>query len=472
VFQRVHVERQLPLQQYRERMKLASAVRELEREAGRRRPMLDGRIVWMVSSTTMGGGVAEMLRPILSMLREVGVRVEWLVMRPREAAFFPLTKRLHNLLHGVGDPRLERPERELYDRVSAEGAAELGKIVGRRDVLVVHDPQPLGIGARLKRALGITAVWRCHVGLDEETVATRAAWAFLRDDAVAYDHSIFSAAEYIPPYLDGSAIPPGLDPLSAKNCDISPHQLVQVLCRAGLMPAQPTVQPPFERQAQRLREDGTFGRADDIGLLYRPAVVQISRWDRLKGWPPLLEGFARLKRRSRDRRISLARLVLAGPDPLGVSDDPEAVEVLTEMSRRWRELPEREDVALLVLPLQSRVENALMVNALQRSASLVVQNSLREGFGLTVTEAMWKGVPVLGTHACGIRHQIDDGADGRLLGNPEDPDEIAAVLGEMLTTDLSEMGRAAERKVLERFLVFEQIVSWMQLLDHRVRLVD
>jgi trehalose synthase len=470
VFQRVEVGQARPLQAYRERVRLAPAVRDLEREAARRRPLLDGRTVWMVSATASGGGVAEMLRPIVLLARELGVRVEWLVMQPRQAGFFPLTKRLHNLIHGVGDPRLSADDRALYDRVSDEGAAELASLIGRRDVVIVHDPQPLGVGARLKRTLGLTAIWRCHIGLDIETRVTRAAWEFLRGDAAVYDYSIFSAPEYAPPFLaaKSSAIPPGIDPLSAKNCDLLPHPLVEIMWRAGLVESdQPMVPPRFEAMAQRVG-DG------DLGLLFRPTVTQISRWDRLKGWRPLMEAFARLKQRGGDRRIELARLVLAGPDPRGVADDPEGLDVLAELTERWRELPEgvRQDVALLVLPLRSRVENALMVNALQRSATLVVQNSLREGFGLTVTEAMYKGVPVLGTRACGIRHQIDDGIDGRLAADADDRVELARLLGEMLTSDLAAMGRAAERKVQQRFLVFEQIASWMRLLDGQVTLVD
>jgi trehalose synthase len=467
VFQRVEVGQTRPLQAYRERVRLAGAVRDLEREAARRRPLLDGRTVWMVSSTASGGGVAEMLRPILSLCRELGMRVEWLVMQPRQAGFFPLTKRLHNLVHGVGDPRLSGEERALYDAVSDEGARELATIIGRRDIVVVHDPQPLGVGARLKRAHGMTMVWRCHIGLDVETPQTRAAWEFMRADAAAYDHSIFSVPDYIPPFLAAraSSIPPGIDPLSAKNCDLLPHPLVQVLWRAGLIHTeQPMVPPRFEAEVMRI--------GDDPGLLFRPTVTQISRWDRLKGWLPLMEGFARLKQRSRDRRVELARLVLAGPDPRGVADDPEALDVLAEMTARWRELAVRQDVALLVLPLRSRVENALMVNALQRTATLVVQNSLREGFGLTVTEAMYKSVPVMGTRACGIRHQIDDGIDGRLVGDGEDREQIAQVMGEMLTSDLDAMGRAAERKAQQRFLVFEQIAAWLRLLDGKVKLVD
>jgi trehalose synthase len=471
VFQRVEVAAARPLQAYRERVRLAAAVRDLEREAARRRPMLDGRTIWMLSATASGGGVAEMLRPIVALLRELGVRLEWLVMQPRQAGFFPLTKRLHNLVHGIGDPRLGPDDRALYDKVSDEGAAELATLMGRRDVVIVHDPQPLGIGARIKRLLGSTAIWRCHIGLDVETPQTRAAWEFLRPDAMSYDYSIFTVPEYVPLFLvtRSASIPPGIDPLSAKNCDLLPHHLVEVLWRAGLVDTdEPMVPPRFEALATRA------GGGGDPGLLFRPTVTQISRWDRLKGWRPLLEAFVRLKQESRDRRVELARLVLAGPDPRGVADDPEALDVLAEMTARVGELPDgmRQDVALLVLPLRSRVENALMVNALQRTATVVVQNSLREGFGLTVTEAMYKGTPVLGTRACGIRHQIDDGIDGRLAGDAEDREQLARILGEMLTSDLGAMGRAAERKAQQRFLVFEQLISWMRLLDDKVKLVD
>jgi len=172
------------------------------------------------------------------------------------------------------------------------------------------------------------------------------------------------------------------------------------------------------RRARIVRE----GPAPDVRV---PLVVQVSRWDRLKGFGPLLDAFARLKHgiapadvapRQR-RRLSHVRLVLAGPEPAAVADDPEAVCVLDELIDAYRRLPHwlQEDVAIVSLPMASRAENALMVNALQRCASIVVQNSLREGFGLTVTEAMWKQRGVLGSRACGIRAQIRDGIDGRLV---------------------------------------------------------
>ena len=476
VIERVEIERPVPLAAYRERLRLRAAVSDLEQEARLLADRLSGRKVWLLSSTAMGGGVAEMLRPIMALLAELRVPAEWLVIRPPRPDFFALTKRLHNLIHGEGDAHLTSDDRALYDEVSAECAEELRPMIAPRDVLIPHDPQPLGTGARIKRAIGLTSVWRCHIGLDYETPQTVAAWRFLQEDALAYDHTVFSAPEYIPAFLAGraSVIPPGIDPLSPKNCDLRPQEIVETLCRAGLLPQHaPIEKPPFAQPARRLRDNGLFGPADDIGLLFRPVLLQISRWDRLKGWLPLLDGFCRLKRAARDPRTSLLRLVMAGPDPAGVADDPEARDVLAEVCRAWQVLPPelREDVAVVVLPLHSRLENALMVNALQRSATIVAQNSLREGFGLTVAEAMWKSAPILGTHACGIRNQVRDGIDGILVRDPENPDEIASALARLLASDLGALGRAAERRVFEQFLVFEQLARWMRLVDDRVKLL-
>jgi trehalose synthase len=160
--------------------------------------------------------------------------------------------------------------------------------------------------------------------------------------------------------------------------------------------------------------------------------------------------------------------VLAGPDPDSIQDDPEGVAVFKELCQAYRGLaPElQQDVALIVLPMESRKRNALIVNAMQRCSSIVVQNSLQEGFGLTVTEAMWKGRAVMGTHACGIRQQIRDGVDGRLTADPEDPDEIARNLFELLTDPAwrYQLGRTARRRVHDSFLVFEQLSRLLQVI--------
>ena len=464
---------------------LAPAVADLRAEAERLTPLLRGRTVWMVNSTAQGGGVAELLPPLVALLRDLGVAVEWSVMETERAEFFALTKRLHNMIHGAGDAGgLARADRALYDAVSEESARSLLGLVGPQDIVVVHDPQPLGAGALLARELGVRAIWRCHIGLDEPSAAASAAWEFLMPYALAYGDAVFSAREYVPELLAGraSVIYPGIDPLSHKNRELSLHKLVGVLCDAALaVPHWPLLAPPFPAVAQRLQSDGSFAPAtdpEDMGLLARPIVTQVSRWDRLKGFGPLLEAFRLLKRgraagAARDerhrRRLDLVRLVLAGPDPAAIQDDPEALEVLDDLRARYGALaPEvRRDVAVITLPMVSLKENALMVNALQRASTVIAQNSLREGFGLTVAEAMWKAVPVLGSaRACGVRQQVRHGLDGCLVPDPEDGEAIAEAMRCMLADadELERWGRNAQHRVHEEFLVFRQIRSWLRLL--------
>jgi len=242
------------------------------------------------------------------------------------------------------------------------------------------------------------------------------------------------------------------------------------------------LRPPFSDLANRLQPGGEFRPAiwpEEIGLLTRPIVTQVSRWDRLKGFEPLLRAFALLKQRARTdgarftpghrRRLDIARLVLAGPMASGVADDPEANGVLRELAESCLALEPyvQSDIALVTLPMQAPRENALMVNALQRASSLVVQNSLREGFGLTVTEAMWKRIPVLtNSRACGPRQQVRDGVDGRLVSDPESIEELAEVLIDMLADPdrADAWGRNAQRRVHEHFLLFSQLRGWLDVL--------
>jgi trehalose synthase len=421
----------------------------------------------------------------VSVLCGFDIDTEWLVIGSDKPAYFSLTKRLHNLIHGVGDPRLGPPERELYEDVSRELADQLRDLVTPEDVLVVHDPQPAGMGALVKAQLGVPAIWRCHIGLDAITSETRAAWDFLRPYVGEYDQAIFSAPEYIPEYLAGHAsiMHPSIDPLSAKNEDLSAHMLTGVLCNAGIMKEQhPVLTAPYKAAALRVAPDGQFMPAtspEEIGLLYRTSVTQISRWDQLKGWEPLLRGFAHIKRRVRSgslrlgpverRRVDICRLVLAGPENSAVADDPEADQVLRGLIDLYKGLdPDvQRDVAILSLPMASQHENWLMVNALQRASSIVVQNSLQEGFGLTVTEAMWKRLAVLGSEACGIRHQIRDGVDGRLVSDPSDPYVVGGVLLELLNAAEARQtyARNAQRRVHDEFLVFTQVRRWLEALE-------
>jgi trehalose synthase len=480
----VRVAKASALEDYAGVAHLAAAVAELKLEAEAAAARLAGRTVWMVSSTARGGGVAEMLPTIVSLLRDLGIRVEWVVMGG-EPEFFELTKRIHNLIHGAGRPELDGSDRALYERVNRANADALREVLRPGDVLLMHDPQPLAMASHL-RDVGMLTVWRCHIGLDTENAATRAAWSFLAPYLDACDAAVFSAPEYIPERLAGrsTVVYPGIDPLSPKNRDLSLRQTIEVMCNGGLVPCPgPTVGAPFSGFAQRLLPGGGWAPAsaeDGIGLLTRPIVTQVSRWDRLKGYLPLLHAFVALKRADtaaghplHRRHLELVRLVLAGPDPVAIQDDPEALEVLDELRAAYRSLPPaiQEEIAILLLPMRSLEENALMVNALQRASTIVAQNSLREGFGLTIAEAMWKRVPILSnTRACGPRQQVRDGLDGRMVADPEDHGELERALRDMLADPvrLERWGHSAQRRVHDHFLVFDQLRAWGRLLDSLV----
>jgi trehalose synthase len=464
---------------------LAGSIDALRQESEQVAAAMRGRTLWMINSTAQGGGVSEMLPGMITQFRELGVEAEWAVIETTDESFFQLTKHLHNLLHGEGDAAIDPALRKLYEAVNRKNATALLPHVRDGDVLVVHDPQPMPLAGLMRAERPqLRTVWRCHIGLDVDTPQTRAAWSFLQPYASDYEHAVFSAPEYVAPYFEGrsSIIYPSLDPLTAKNRQLHVQEVVAILERSGLLSEPgPRVLPPYRNLVTRLQADGRFrpaGEPDDLGLLTRPVVTQVSRWDRLKGFLPLMQGFARFKQGLETsppddaieaRRLRLTRLVLAGPEPDSIADDPEGVEVLEELKQMFAELPAsvRVDVALLALPMADLEENALIVNALQRVSSIVVQNSLREGFGLTITEAMWKGVPVLSnTHACGPRQQVRDNVDGRLIANPESADEIADALRSMLRHPerTERMGRAAQRQVHDHFLTYSQISHWMRLL--------
>jgi trehalose synthase len=482
---RVDVRSEHTLDDYAAVANLAAAAAELKAEAARLVPRLAGRTIWLVNSTATGGGVAEMLPPIVGLLRDLGVATEWVVIGSGDPAFFALTKRLHNLIHGFGDPRLGPADREVFERTGRENAARLQPHLRPGDVLIVHDPQPLPLAGFLRQAIPLVTVWRCHIGLDESNACTRAAWEFLAPYLDDYHHAVFSAPEYIPERLAGRAtvISPGIDPLAPKNRELSVPETVEILCRGALISCPgPTVGMPYGALARRILPDGMLvpvNTGENIGLLSRPIITQTSRWDRLKGFLPLMRAFAGLKRSIyatdgcvdpvHRRRLDLVRLVLAGPDPAAVVDDPEAAETLEELRAAYAGLHPavQDDIALIVLPMVSVEENALMVNALQRTSTIAVQNSLREGFGLTIAEAMWKRIPVLSnSRACGPRQQVRDGVDGWLIRSPEDETELRQAIDEMLAAPdgLNRMGRTAQRRVHDEFLVLAQLRKWGRVL--------
>ncbi|MDJ0836190.1 MAG: glycosyltransferase [Acidobacteriota bacterium] len=491
MIEEVDVRDNVTLADYEQYAQFTVKVRELKQVAAAHVPHLTGRRVWMVNSTSRGGGVAEMMPRLITIFRELGVDARWAVIGADSQDFFGFTKNLHNLIHGAGTATITERDREAYVAVNRENFESFRKLLAPNDVVVIHDPQPMGMGAMIKKTLGNPTVWRCHIGLDDHTEETRTAWYFLEHFANAYDHGVFTAPEYIPSFFAGKAsiIHPAIDPTDHKNRSLAVHKISGILHNAELLSTvQPVLTEAFEDPALRLQPDGSYlpaNQPEQIGLLYRPIITQISRWDKLKGFQPLLEGFARMKRdittyangdERHKRRLEIMRLVLAGPDPGSIQDDPEGLETLGQIEATYRALPPeiQRDIAVLTLPMKSRKINALIVNALQRCATVVVQNSLQEGFGLTATEAMWKAKPVLVSKACGLRQQVRDGLEGQILRRPKHPEFLALALNSMMQKpwQRGEEGRNAQRRVFDAFLIFTQVARWLEVLHNTVLKVN
>ena len=434
------------------------------------RPMLSDRVVWNINATAQGGGVAEMLQTLLAYGRGAGVDTRWLVL-DGDAQFFAVTKRLHNVLHGDpgdGGP-LGAAERVHYIDVLQTNLDHMHPPVRAGDIVLLHDPQTAGLVDPLRR-LGVHVVWRCHIGRDTPNDETERGWGFLREFIEESDGFIFSRKVYAPAWVPPErlwVIPPSIDPFSVKNQMLAPAEALAVLEQAGLLDV------PYKGKGTTfVRRDGTTGvlrRHDTLFAEGGPVppdarvVVQVSRWDRLKDMAGVMRGFAEAV----DRMPADAHLMLVGPEVSGVSDDPEGAEVLAECRELWHALPDRvrRRVDLVTLPMDDADENAHIVNAVQQYAAVVTQKSLVEGFGLTVTEAMWKGRPVVASAVGGIQDQIVDGRDGLLVGDPRDltefADAVARALDDRRLADA--LGAAARARVQDQFLGDRHLAQYVDL---------
>ena len=435
------------------------------------RARLNGRVIWNVNTTAVGGGVAEMLQSLLCYARGVGVDVRWTVIGA-EPEFYRITKRIHHALHGeTGDgTALDEAARATYEATIEKNSAELTERVCPNDVVILHDPQTAGLApALLKR--GAIVIWRCHIGHDVTNGEVEAGWAFISRYLDDVPSLVFSRRAYCPESLARdrlTVIQPSIDAFSPKNQDLDETTIRAILAQTGLVDAPPPSTPRFTRG------DGTPGRVERHADVTRegaappddaPLIVQVSRWDPLKDMAGVMEGFVGAADRP---ELEAAHLVLAGPNVKGVQDDPEGPETFAAVVERWRALPaaHRARVHLACLPTDDVAENAVIVNALQRHARIVVQKSLHEGFGLTVTEAMWKGRPVVASAVGGIQDQIEDGVSGVLLDNPRDLDAFAAAVTELLadTARAERIGKAAKDRVREHFLGIRHLLAYVDLI--------
>ena len=430
------------------------------------RELLAGRALWHVNSTPRGGGVAEMLQSLLAYARGAGTDARWVAIGG-DSDFFRVTKRIHNNLHGAaGDGGgLGSEERAVYERNLEACAAELAELVRPGDVVYLHDPQTAGL-VEAMRSRGARVIWRCHVGLDSPNELSRTAWEFLQPYMEPAEAYVFSRRAFVWDGLDDDKlwlVPPSIDAFSPKNEDIDPTTVHAIVAQSGLAPDDGGV-PCFTR------EDGTVARVDRTAELDQdgmigeetPLVVQVSRWDRLKDHAGVLIAFAE---HLSDRR---AHLLLAGPSVEGIADDPEGAEVLAEIREKRSALdPEmRSRVHLACLPMEDAEENAVMVNAIQRRADVVVQKSLAEGFGLTVAEAMWKGRPVVASRIGGIQDQIEDGESGLLVDDPTDlPATAAAIEGLLADRErAARIGAAGRERVRDVFLATRHLTQYVSLI--------
>jgi trehalose synthase len=454
---------------------------EVERAADDARTLLAGRVVWNVNSTAHGGGVVELLRPLLGYARGLGVDARWAVI-DGDPAFYQVTKRIHNRLHGFDSDsgRLDEPARRIYEETLAANAAALAQLVRPRDVVILHDPQTVGLAPAL-RPLADAIIWRCHVGVDRPNDLVRDAWSFLRPYVDRADVCVFSREAFVWEALDPERIviiTPTIDAFTPKNEDLTPETVLSIL-RASALVTGPAATAPVTFR----RQDGTMGRVEHKVALVEdqplhaetPIAVQVSRWDALKDPIGVINGFAR-----HVPAETGCHLVYAGPSVDAVADDPEGVRVLHDSVAARSLLPDdaRHRIHLATLPMTDPDENAIVVNALQRHARVVVQKSIAEGFGLTVTEAMWKGRPVVASKVGGIEDQIVAGESGILLDDPRDLKAFGTAIAGLLAQPqhAKQLGLCARERVRDRFLSLRSLLDYLtvirSVLDDSSRPID
>lgn len=388
----------------------SSAIRQL-RMLGEK---LHGRRVVHVNSTREGGGVAEILHWMVPLMRELGLDAGWEVIRG-DAEFFSVTKAIHNGLQGTPVNILPSGW-AAYNAVNEANADTLRPTLEDADIVVIHDPQPARLLHLCPGRKG-KWVWRAHIDISHPHLPV---WKTLRSVVRGYDASIFSMPQFaqrLPhrQYL----VAPSIDPLSEKNRDLPAVELEAVRAQFGLDPA-------------------------------RPLLVQISRFDRFKDPIGVIEAYRLVK------KVQPVQLVLAGG---GATDDPEGAAVLEEVMDAAKGDP---DIHVLLLPSDAH----RTVNALQRLADIVIQKSLREGFGLTVTEGMWKGKPVIGGDTGGIRRQVVDYHTGFLVNTPEGAaHRIRFLLYHR--EKMKSMGEKAREFVRENFLLTRHLREYL-ILFHSI----
>jgi trehalose synthase len=365
-----------------------------------------------VNSTRLGGGVAEILYKMVPLMQDLGIDASWEVISG-DSTFYQCTKNFHNALQG-NQVNIPVSYLRAYEKANLENADALRDKLLDADIVIIHDPQPAAMIAQFHDRKG-KWVWRCHI---DASRPYRTVWKYLKEFVALFDASIFSLSAFAqhlphPIYL----IPPSIDPFHEKNILLDQEEIQSVYSRFGIDPE-------------------------------RPMILQVSRFDRFKDPVGVIRAYQLTK-----RFLPQLQLVLAGGE---ASDDPEGEVVLRDVKMAAEDDP---DIKVLLLPGDAH----RTINALQRTADIVLQKSIKEGFGLTVTEAMWKNKPVIGGDTGGIRLQVINHRTGFLVNSPEG----AALRIRYLLHNfdiLEEMGRKAKKFVKENFLITRQLREYLTLI--------
>ncbi|MEX2145083.1 MAG: glycosyltransferase [Candidatus Spechtbacterales bacterium] len=364
-----------------------------------------GKKIAHINATPKGGGVAEILKSLVPLQQSLGMDSRWYYLEPDEK-LFGITKKIHNSLQG-SEQKLTQEEKDYYLDFNKRLAGHLNNL--DPDVLMVHDPQPL---ASIEWLKDMPVAIRIHIDSTHPNPDTR---DFLKPFINKYKKIVFTLQDFVPEELKNDKLiisPPAIDPLSEKNMDLSKETCEKVMLTSQIDPS-------------------------------RPVITQVSRFDMWKDPLGIIDAYNIIK-----KEIPGTQLILSGI--MEALDDPEALQVLEEVIKKVNDDP---DVLLL-----SRVDQigdfsmGIHVNALQRGSDVIFQKSLREGFGLTVTEAMWKEKPVIGGNVGGIRLQIKNGENGFLVDSPEEAAQISITL--LKDKELAQkIGKAAKESVKDNFLI-------------------
>lgn len=375
---------------------------------------LKGKSIVHVNSTAYGGGVAEILHNLIPLMRDLGIDARWFVIEGKDE-FFNVTKSFHNALQGNKELMLTEDMKELYLKTNEENSRNID--LRQFDYVLIHDPQPAALIDHYEKKQ--PWIWRCHIDLSDPNMEF---WGFLKQFVEKYDRYIFHMEEYIQKDLNRDKVivmPPSIDPLSEKNMELSESEVLKILERFDIDPD-------------------------------RPIITQVSRFDPWKGIFDTIEVYRKVK-----EKIPDVQLLLVGAM---AHDDPEG---WVYFEKTLRKIGEDYDVHVLTNLIGV---HAREVNAFQRASDVVLQMSTKEGFGLTVTEAMWKGVPVIGRRVGGIKLQIIDGESGFLIENVEKAAERTVYLLRN-PEKAEEIGRNAKERVKENFLITKHLERYIGIMN-------